>query len=205
LVLFTLCGHGCSSATANRKTLSYLVDAAGNRVRTTWPEATFYVITDFDALNRPTAIKELGATNLASYAYDDLSRRTSVTLGNGTATSYGYSRNQAREITSHTWSNHVYQWAGVPGNVTNGTRSYSANGLNQYTAAAGATLTHDANGNLGGDGTWTYGYDLNNRLKTASKAGTSAALAYDSEGRLRQDVLKYYRETFPSLMKKPKP
>ena len=49
--------------------------------------------------------------------------------------------------------------------------------------------THDANGNLSGDGTWTYGYDLNNRLKTASKVGTSATLAYDAEGRLRQSVI----------------
>ncbi len=55
----------------------------------------------------------------------------------------------------------------MPGNVTNGTRSYSANGLNQYTAAAGSTLAYDGNGNLTGDGTWTYGYDQNNRLKTA--------------------------------------
>jgi RHS repeat-associated protein len=203
-----------TSTSANGKTISYQVDAAGNRVRTSWPEATpFYVTTSYDALNRPSAIKELGVTSLASYAYDDLSRRTAVTLGNGTTTSYGYgsqaalsslahnltgtaqdttygyTRNQAREITSHSWSNDVYQWAGVVGNVTNGTRSYTANGLNQYTAAAGATITHDANANLTGDGTWTYGYDLNNRLKTAAKAGTSATLAYDSAGRLRQSVI----------------
>ena len=37
--------------------------------------------TSYDALNRPTAIKELGSISLASYAYDDLSRRTTVTLG----------------------------------------------------------------------------------------------------------------------------
>ncbi|MBC7682281.1 MAG: hypothetical protein H7172_08105 [Ferruginibacter sp.] len=104
-------------------------------------------------------------------------------------TTYGYTRNQARELTSHSWSNDAYQWAGVTGNATNGTRSYTANGLNQYTAAAGATIAYDANGNLTGDGTWTYGYDLNNRLKTASKSGTTpttAALAYDAEGRMRQ-------------------
>jgi RHS repeat-associated protein len=50
-------------------------------------------------------------------------------------------------------------------------------------------VTHDANGNLTGDGTWTYSYDQNNRLKTASKAGTNATLAYDAEGRLRQSVI----------------
>jgi RHS repeat-associated protein len=47
----------------------------------------------------------------------------------------------------------------------------------------------DANANLTGDGTWTYGYDLNNRLKTAAKAGTSATLAYDAEGRLRHSAI----------------
>jgi YD repeat-containing protein len=68
-----------TSTSANGKTISYQVDAAGNRVRTSWPEATpFYVSTSFDALNRPSAIKELGVTSLASYAYDDLSRRTAV-------------------------------------------------------------------------------------------------------------------------------
>ena len=50
-------------------------------------------------------------------------------------------------------------------------------------------MTHDANGNLMGDGTWTYAYDQNNRLRTATKTGTSAALAYDAEGRLRQSVV----------------
>ncbi len=200
-----------TSTTANGRTLSYQYDAAGNRTRLTWPDA-FYVSTTYDALNRPTAIQENGSASLAGYAYDDLSRRTTVTLGNGTSTSYGYdaqaglsslahnlagtahdqtygtTRNQAREIATSSWSNDLYQWP-VAGNVANGTRSYSANGLNQYTAAAGSTLTHDANGNLTGDGTWSYGYDENNRLRSASKAGTSATLAYDAEGRLRQSVV----------------
>ena len=30
-----------------------------------------------------------------------------------------YTRNQAREITQHTWSNDTYQWAGVLGNAIN--------------------------------------------------------------------------------------
>lgn len=199
-----------TSTVAGGKTLTYQYDAAGNRIRTTWPEATpFYVTTDFDALNRPSVIKELGSVNLATYAYDDLSRRATVTLGNGTITTYGYStqgtlssltqnltgtaqdntwtynRNQAQEINSHSWSNNLYQWTGY----TNGVRNYTANGLNQYTAAAGATISHDANGNLSGDGTWAYTYDTDNRLKTANKTGLSATLAYDPVGRLRQTVI----------------
>ncbi|MBV6390154.1 MAG: hypothetical protein JNIBNLAF_01820 [Nitrosomonas europaea] len=113
--------------------------------------------------------------NLATYAYDDLSRRTTVTLGNSTTTSYGYStqsalatlthnltgtaqdqtytytRNQVQEIAGQSWTNDSYQWTGY----ANGTKSYTANGLNQYTAAAGSTLTHDTKGNLTGDGVWT--------------------------------------------------
>ena len=199
-----------TSTTAGGKTLAYQYDPAGNRTRLDWPEGGFYVTTTYDALNRPSAIKELGVTNLATYAYDDLSRRTTVTLGNAsTTTSYGYTtqsalgslghnltgtaqdltyaytRNQAQEIASHSWNNDLYQWTGY----TNGTRSYTANGLNQYTTAAGATISHDTNGNLSGDGVWTYTYDTDNRLKSASKTGLAATLAYDAEGRLRQTVI----------------
>lgn len=198
-----------TSTTAGGKTLAYQYDPAGNRTRLTWPETSFYVTTTYDALNRPSAIKELGTTNLATYAYDDLSRRTTVTRGNASTSSHGYStqsalgslghnlggtaqdntwtytRNQAQEIAGHSWSNNIYQWAGY----TNGTRSYTSNGRNQYTVAAGATITHDANGNLTGDGVWTYAYDTDNRLKSASKTGLAATLAYDAEGRLRQTVI----------------
>ena len=198
-----------SSTAAGGKTLAYQYDAAGNRTRLTWPETAFYVTTTFDALNRPTAIKELGTTNLATYAWDDLSRRTTVTLGNGTTTSHGYSaqgalaslahnlagsaqdqsttytRNQVQEIVGQSWTNDLYQWAGY----ANGTQSYTANGLNQYTVAAGATISHDNKGNLTGDGTWTYSFDADNKLKSATKSGYSATLAYDAEGRLRRTTL----------------
>ena len=103
-------------------------------------------------------IKENCNLNLASYAYDDLGRRTKVTLGNGTTIErgydaqgalvnlknflasasqevrYTYTRNQLRELKSAAWTNNnLYQWSGA----TPGTRSYTANGLNQYTAAGG--------------------------------------------------------------------
>ena len=83
------------------------------------------------------------------------------------------------------WTNDLYQWTGY----ANGTQSYTANGLNQYTTAAGATLTHDAKGNLTGDGVWTYAFDADNKLKSATKTGYAATLAYDAEGRLRRTTL----------------
>jgi RHS repeat-associated protein len=195
------------NATSGGKTLSYQYDAAGNRTRMTWPDA-FYVTTSYDALNRPVDLRENGSTTVAplgSYAYDDLSRRATVTYGNGTRTQfaygaqgdastlthflsssaedvqYTYTRNAAREITGVASSNNKYQWAGA----TVGTLAYAANGLDQYTTVAGGAIQYDASGNLTSDGTWTYTYDADNRLRTAAKTGTSASLTYDAEGRLR--------------------
>lgn len=44
-------------------------------------------------------------------------------------------------------------------------------------------MAYDANGNLTGDGVWTFAYDAENRLKTAAKAGMAASYAYDPLGR----------------------
>ena len=81
----------------------------------------------------------------------------------------------------------------MPGNATNGTRNYTANGLNQYTSAAGDTLSYNPRGLLNYNGPWAYTYEINDRLTTASKnvagAITSGAMAYDAEGRLRQTVI----------------
>lgn len=56
-----------AATTADGRSIAYQYDAAGNRTRTNWPEAPpFYVTTAYDALNRLTAINELGSTNLAT-------------------------------------------------------------------------------------------------------------------------------------------
>ncbi|SFW41173.1 RHS repeat protein, partial [Nitrosovibrio sp. Nv17] len=98
LVSATVSGSGSGMGSS---TLAYQYDPAGNRTRLDWPDAIFHVTTDYDALNRPTVIKELGTTSLATYAYDDLSRRTTVTLGNGTTTSYGYDDQSALSSLTH--------------------------------------------------------------------------------------------------------
>jgi YD repeat-containing protein len=67
--------------------------AAGDRVRVTWPDG-FYAGYVYDAMNRIAAVNENGATSgvgvLASYGYDNLGRRVSLSRGNGTTTSSGY-------------------------------------------------------------------------------------------------------------------
>jgi hypothetical protein len=59
----------------------------------TWPDA-FYVAYDYTVASQLTAIRENGASSgvgvLASFAYDDLGRRTALTRGNGTVTDYSF-------------------------------------------------------------------------------------------------------------------
>jgi RHS repeat-associated protein len=61
--------------------------------------------------------------------------------------------------------------------------SYTADALNRYTAVGAVSPTYDGNGNLTFDGTFTLGYDAENRLTSASGAGNTAAYAYDAQGR----------------------
>ncbi|MFO0475747.1 MAG: hypothetical protein ACK52K_11420, partial [Alphaproteobacteria bacterium] len=81
------------------RTLTYWVDAAGNRTRTIWPDG-YYVVRDYDDINRPTTVRENGTFVLATYVHDPLSRRTSLVYGNGTTQSYAWS--QAGDLTAHT-------------------------------------------------------------------------------------------------------
>src|SRR3546814_4554397 len=68
-------------------------DAAGRRTELQWPDA-FYVNYDHLVTGEVTKVRENGATSgvgvLATYAYDDLGRRTGITRGNGVATSYAW-------------------------------------------------------------------------------------------------------------------
>ena len=50
--------------------------------------------------------------------------------------------------------------------------------------AADNCFTYDPNGNLTTDGTWSYDYDIENRLTGASKTGTTVAIEYDPLGRM---------------------
>ena len=65
--------------------------------------------------------------------------------------------------------------------------------LNQYEAITGtlaeSTLSYDADGNMTQDGTWTYGYDVENRLISMNKTGQSLAFSYDYLGRRIQKVV----------------
>ena len=71
-------------------------------------------------------------------------------------------------------------WWSVP--ATTGTTTYTANALNQYSQIGSVMPVYDGNGNLTYDGTFTYGYDAENRLISASGPGMTAAYAFDGRG-----------------------
>ena len=97
-----------------------------------------------------------------------------------------------QEIVGQSWTNDLYQWTGY----ANGTQSYTANGLNQYTTAAGATLTHDAKGNLTGDGVWPYAFDADN------KHSSSESMKIGADTRRQLDRI-YCRRGKQSALKQP--
>ncbi|MEA2998958.1 MAG: hypothetical protein QOK17_791 [Sphingomonadales bacterium] len=181
-------------------------DLAGRRTRIAHPDG-FFVEQDYLVTGELQKIRENGATSgvgvLATYAYDNLDLRTSITRGNGTSTSYSYdnasrlsqladdlsgttydqtltfSYNPASQIVGTTRSNDVYAWNGH----YNVTRSYTSNGLNQYTASGSVTPTYDSKGNLTSAGSTTYSYSSENLLNSTN-GGVS--LAYDPMMRLYQ-------------------
>ena len=116
---------------------------------------------------------------LAVYDYDGLGRRTGLTRGNGTSSSYGYdavsrlsqlvqdfpgtssdlilgfSHNPAAQITSNSRSNDSHSYTAR----TNGNVADTINGLNQVTANGGTSVSHgDARGNITAIGSTGYAY-----------------------------------------------
>jgi RHS repeat-associated protein len=142
---------------------------------------------------------------LATYAYDDLGRRTSLTFGNGVVQAYNFdpiSRlasltnersgtandlsatfgyNPASQIASTTRTGDAYAWTGH----FNENKTGTANGLNQLTQVGAKTLTHDARGNVTAFGTKSFTYSSENLLLTGP---SSTTLAYDPAMRLQQII-----------------
>jgi RHS repeat-associated protein len=196
------------------RTLSYLYDADGNRIRITHPEnTTAYAFRyDYDGLDRLATLYQGTGTStpLDSFAYTTAGLPGSRAEGSNAASSVAYvwddlgrlasqsdsfnsgagnlvrtlAWNPASQIVTDTKSSSSYVW---DASLTVGIdRDYAVNGLNQYISAGPATFTYDANGNLTGDGTWTYTWDVENRLVKAVSGATTVNLTYDPLGRLYQ-------------------
>ncbi len=194
--------------------LSYKYDNNGNRTRLTHPDGYFFEY-GFDGLNRVNALTEATAPNpssstssLLTVAYqpngslNNIARIggavTSVTLDNanrmsklfqdfaGTANDLTntFTYNPAGQMTRLVQSNNLYSYVGADTRTGN----YIPNGLNEYANINGQTISYDANGNLTGDGSTTYTYDMENHLVATSGSATTS-FTYDPRGRLFQTVI----------------
>jgi RHS repeat-associated protein len=181
------------------RTLAYQYDAAGNRTRITHPDGVHFD-TSYDALNRPyyLFLNGTGAIVVSHYyPHGGL-----YALGHGTSTIWGYDAVQRPDWMMHYFNggagNVLWTYAHNPaGQLTQITRdndafawtrhyavnrSYTTNGLNQYSGVGGLTYGYDLNGNLISDGSRTFLYDVENRMV----GGNGATLSYDPLGRLFQ-------------------
>jgi len=182
------------------RTLNAQYDKNGNRTQLTHPDGNYFQFT-YDGLDRMTWMQRNSDIGIASYAYNNRGLRSLITSGGWTHfgydpagrmiglshdipstandVSYGFLYNPANQIVTRSTSNDSYVYTGD----YNVNRAYAVNGLNQYTSAGPASFSYDGNGNLTGDGSNAYIYDIENRLVSASGA-SSASLRYDPLGRL---------------------
>lgn len=109
-------------------------------------------------MNRPTRISWTPAP------------ATAVPTANGVAFNHAY--NKANQRIGQTATDN--SWINYPAAMRS-TVSYTADALNRYTAVGAVTPTYDGNSNLTSDGTFTLGYDAENRLISAVGAGNTAS------------------------------
>jgi RHS repeat-associated protein len=185
------------SETNDGLSVTYAYDGSGNRSDTIWPDG-YHVSYLYDALNRMQFAREMGTTTseLAYYAYDTLSRRTSLCMGAGTFS-----------CQNTPWTNQVtYAYDPLDGqlnalthqlNSTTVGLSFARNSSYQIKAisasdsfylsmptAASAAYAPNALNEYGSVGGQTASYDLNGNLLTWSAPGGGQTLTYDSENRL---------------------
>jgi RHS repeat-associated protein len=186
----------------------------GTRNQLIYPGTGLAMNYDYFTTGEVKAIRENGATSgvgvLATYGYDDLGNRTSLTFGSGASQVYSYdpvsrltalsnnlsatandvnigtagtapiTYNPASEIKGRPVSNDAYIFT-----KANVSEAGVANGLNQLTTYGGKSLTHDSRGNVTAFGTESFTYSSENLLKTGP---SSTTLTYDPMLRLYQSV-----------------
>ena len=131
------------------------------------PPSSLAVSATYDALNHPLGF---------SWSPAPVPAATPA----ASSSSFGFSYNLASQRIGQQASDN--SWWAYPAAVAS-TIAYTANSLDQYTAVGAVTPSYDGNGNLTFDGAFTYGYDAENRLVTASQSGsTIASYAYDAQG-----------------------
>jgi RHS repeat-associated protein len=200
-------GRAVGESRADIGTTTWTLDGGGHHLTTTSPGIPVYVThASFDAMGRLTDVYEgtaPSAAHLVHYDYDALSRRTAAVYGPSSLarTDYGWTSTGQVSTIAHAWQgggvtfdygyNSDHQRISLdvdePSFITSatpaGAASYATNGQNQYLSVSGTGMTYDTDGNLTGDGTWSFAYDTQKHLVSASKPGTTVSYTYDPVGR----------------------
>jgi RHS repeat-associated protein len=189
-------------------TITFTYDTL-NRINTkTLPSPAPVVTYSYDLAGRPIGFTDTGAAIIAptppspgsalasvTMSYDALNQPLSFIFGPAVAQTtppasgsspFAYYYNAANQRTSQSAGDNT--WWSYP--TTASTVNYTANSLNQYTAVGAVSPTYDSNGNLNYDGTFSYGYDAENRLTSVTQSGTAVATyAYDAQGRRKSKTV----------------
>jgi RHS repeat-associated protein len=184
-----------TSESTPQGSISYAYDPAGRRTAMTVAGQST-VNYSWDNANRLTGITQ--GTSSVSFSYDQASRRASLTLPNGIVAAYTY--DSASRLTGMSWSlggtslgdlNYAYDGGG---RIVKRLGSLATTGLPQAVPAAtydlangltnwnGTPLSHDANGNMLGDGSNSYAWNARNQLAALNGANLGVFM-YDGLGR----------------------
>ncbi|MEI8122542.1 MAG: RHS repeat-associated core domain-containing protein, partial [bacterium] len=191
---------------SNAAIADYTFDDAGRATKKTLPNGleTLYEYNDANWVTKIT-LRQGATPNTVlqsfQYGYNKVGNRTWVQYANGSGDVYQYDGTDQLIGVKYGVSNpqdgcnlatgesravtYTYDALGnrsvMLDNLT--LTNYTVNNLNQYTQVDLNSFTYDTNGNLTGDGTWTFGYDQEGHLITADKSGTSVSYKYDALGR----------------------
>jgi RHS repeat-associated protein len=176
--------------------VSYTYNAAGQRTSMT-VAGQMVVNYSYDAAGRIYQITQ--GTAAVTIGYDTVGRRSSLILPNGVTTAYHYDgASRLSEIdysnSSGSLGNLTYQcdaaghrtaMGGSLARVTLPTAFSGAtyNAANQLVKRGGVNFAYDSLGNLTGDGTSTYNWNVRNQLASISGTAATASFGYDASGK----------------------
>ncbi len=185
---------------------AYSFDLNGNRIGKTLENGTS-VSYGFDSANRVTnMVHQAGLTSFASFTqdYDSVNRRKYVKREDGKGDVFSYdSVDQVTNVKYDAQNSDSIPLSPVRvvdylldavGNRTSVTdngvsTSYLVNILNEYSQVGSEIPSYDSNGNLISYKGWSYSYDAQNRLLSASNGSTSVTFAYDARNRCVKRVI----------------
>jgi len=136
-----------------------------------------------------------------AFAYDKLRRLTTAWMGSADVTAPGSSAYTKKIEYNYDDDGNRSSVVVTPYGGSSTTTSYTTNNLNEYTQVGGTSRSHDANGNVTDDGTFTFEYNYKNLIVKVTRKSDSTVVGgyrYDAEGRRVEksaggDVERYIR------------